>query len=86
MKRKDGDVRSDYDAELDLIILDVIDEKKMLGIDSIRNIINKIYSRKLGWGTIKRHIDRLEELNRISIAYENQAGGKKIRLYKLRRR
>ena len=85
MKRKDGDVRSDYDVGLDPLILDVIDEKKMTGIDSIRNIINKRYSRKLGWGTIKRHMDRLEGLNKICIAYENQAGGKKIRLYRLKR-
>jgi len=86
MRRKDGDVRSDYDKELDYIILDIIDETKMVSIDGIRNIINKRHRRKLGWGTIKRHIDLLEELKKISIAYENKGGDKKIRLYKIRKR
>ncbi len=84
MKRKDGEVRSDYNFELDDLILDLILEKKIINADRIRNILNERYSRKLGWLTIKRHLDKLIEQKVIKIYYESEEGNKKVRLYKIK--
>ena len=81
MKRKDGEVRSDYDFQLDEIIFDIFFEKNSLTIDKIRNIINDRYKRKLGWITIKRHFDYLEKNKKIKLYYENKEGKKKLRVY-----
>jgi len=83
MRRKDGEVRDDYDFELDEIILDVIFKKKHITADRIRKIINEKYNRKLGWVTIKRHVDYLIKKEKIKIYYENEEGKKKIRLYEI---
>ena len=82
MKRKDNAPRSDYDYELDDIILEVVEHKVYLNIERIRTLINERYSRKLGWVTIKRHIDRMVEKDQINVAYES-VGKRKIPLYKL---
>lgn len=84
MKRKDGEPRSDYDNELDGIILDVIFDKKTINAERMRHIINKRFSRKLGWVTIKRHLDNLLEKNKIKIFYESEAEKKKVRVYKIK--
>ena len=83
MKRKDGEPRSDYVAELDDMILDLLLEKKMLNVDRVRKGLNEKYSRKLGWLTIKRHLDRMMEKELIKICYESGEGKKKLRVYKL---
>ena len=84
MKKLDGNRRSDWLYELDSLILDLMLEKKIINADRIKNILNKRYSRKLGWITIKRHIDRLLEQKLIKIFYENDEGKKKVILYALR--
>ena len=84
MKRKDGHPRNDYDFELDELILDFIYEKGQVSIDDIRISLNKVYGRKLGWATIKRHIDRLLEQKEIIISYQSEEGKKINRLYKIR--
>lgn len=83
MKRKDGGLRSDYDQELDDIILDVIFQKKRINADRIRKIINKKYLRRVGWITIKRHLDNLISQKKIKIFYESGDNEKKIRVYTL---
>mgnify|MGYP001570448195 CR=1 FL=1 len=83
MKRKDGKARSDYDFELDDLILDLMMEKKIINPDRIRTILNERYSRKLGWVTIKRHLDKLMEQKVIRVYYESDEGKKKVRLYKI---
>ena len=80
MKRKDGKPRADYDEELDYQILDLIKVKRHLSTERIRTNLNEIYARKLGWITIKRHLNRLLESNKIKIFYESE-GEKKIRIY-----
>jgi hypothetical protein len=87
MKRKDGGVRSDYDQELDRTILDLIMKKRYMTVGSIKTNLNKELYRKLGWITIKRHIDKLLENNEIEIFYETEGSvKKKIRVYKLKDR
>ena len=65
------------------MILDVINDKKLINIDRIRKTLNKRYSRKLGWVTIKRHMDYLLTNGKIKIDYETDEGKKKDRLYRI---
>ena len=83
MKRVDGEPRSDYDLELDNLILDLLDEKNALSPYKIKEILNKRYSRKLGWITIKRHLDWLMEKKIVALFYESEDENKKLRLYML---
>lgn len=83
MKRKDGEPRSDYDAELDVIILNLIKEKLYITAENIRQQINKAHGRRLGWITIKRHLDRLLDNKKVKIIYETYEGKIKIRLYSI---
>lgn len=83
MKRKDGEVRGDYDFKLDEIILDLLSEKARNPYQ-IKERINETYGRKLGWVTIKRHLDYLEKNERVFIYYESDEGKKKSRIYKIK--
>lgn len=83
MRRKDGEPRQDYDFELDDLILDVIIEQKLTNAHRIRKALNKEYSRKLGWNTIKRHLDRLLEQKQIKIVYQSEEGKRVVKIYKI---
>ena len=86
LKEKDGGLRMDYENELDEHILDVIQENNQINPFRIKKILNKRLSRKIGWITIKRHLDHLLERHKIKISYETDEGKKKDRLYALTKR
>lgn len=86
MKRKDGETRSDYDFELDVLILNLIQEFHQGNAFFIKKILNERYCRKLGWNTIKRHLEYLLNKQEIKIIYETEEGKKKIRLFSINNR
>jgi DNA-binding PadR family transcriptional regulator len=83
MKRKDGEVRGDYDFKLDVLILDVLNEKEYSPY-RIKEILNKRFGRKLSWATIKRHLDYLEAKKKIFLYYISNEEKKKNRVYKIK--
>ena len=82
MRRVDGGLRSDYDYELDEYILSLLSQE-IMNAYRIKEKLNKMYSRKLGWITIDRHLKYLLKNNRIKIIYETEDGKKKIRVYQI---
>lgn len=86
MKRKDGENRNDYDSELDNLILNLLQEFRQGNAFFIKKILNERYFRKLGWNTIKRHLDYLLKKEQIKIIYETEEGKKKIRVFKINNR
>lgn len=83
MKRKDGKPRMDYDYKIDELILDLLFDKKVMNPYRIKELLNQKYSRKLGWITIKRHLDRLQQQGHVKLFYESDVGNRKVRIYKL---
>lgn len=80
LRRTDGLPRGDYQNEIDLYIISILTQKGHMNADKIRLHINKQYGLKLGWITVKRHLDYLLRYDKVKIIYESD-GIKKIRVY-----
>ena len=72
MKRLDGEKRADYNYELDVQIIYVIQEKKHLPTFRIAERIEKTFGRKYNWRTIRNHIDNLVKKEELKIIYQTE--------------
>ena len=84
MKRKDGCRRSDYQQDIDSMIIDLL-KTKPYTIHRIRKMLNEAYERKYCWLTIHRHIQELINEGVVDVFYESKDGLKKIVVYKIKK-
>jgi hypothetical protein len=84
MKRSDGERRSDYDSELDSLILVALEQQRISSSFRILGYIKNTFKRKTSWKTIQRHLGELLEKKKVKIVYSTEPGkGRNIILYKI---